>query len=246
MNHNKNSTPSIRPEVTRRHFLTVTGTIILLAGTGCATGTGQGRGPSLAETLANAKYPPADGYILVDSKKCQGCASCMLSCSLIHEGIESLSLSRIQVIQNIFEAFPHDLTVEQCRQCVDPICVEKCPEQALGVNPKFGNVRMVDRSKCIGCGTCIEACPFTPSRPVLTEDKDFDGELIARKCDLCANTPYHWDKAGGGPKGKQACVEVCPVKAIQFTKEIPVQIGDEGYKVNLRDANWARLGYPRS
>lgn len=246
MNKKQLQTRTQRPEVTRRHFLSVTGTVILLMGTGCVSGAGKTKGPSLQEMLANAKYPPSDGYILVDTKKCQGCASCMLSCSLVHEGVESLSLSRIQVIQNTFAPYPNDLTIEQCRQCVDPRCVAECPEEALGVSAEFGHVRMVDRSKCIGCGTCIEACPFTPSRPVLFEDKDFDGDIIARKCDLCANSPYHWDKGGGGPNGKQACVAVCPVKAIQFTKEIPVQNGDEGYQVNLRDENWARLGYSRS
>jgi len=233
--------------VSRRRFLNVTGTVILVAGTGCmVAGKPQPTGPTLQQTLTNAKYPPSDGYILVDTKKCQGCTSCMLSCSLVHEGVESQSLSRIQIIQNSFETFPDDVTVEQCRQCVDPKCVEQCPEQALNVNPKFGNVRMVNRSKCIGCGTCIEACPFTPSRPVMTEDKDYDGELIARKCDLCANTPYHWDETGGGPDGKQACVEICPIGAIKFTKQIPIQEGDKGYKVNLRGRTWRSLGYPRS
>ncbi len=42
----------------------------------------------------------------------------------------------------------------------------------------------------------------------------------------------------------QACVEVCPVGAIKFTNKIPLQEGDAGYKVNLRDSAWARLGYP--
>ncbi|MCP4750751.1 MAG: 4Fe-4S dicluster domain-containing protein [Proteobacteria bacterium] len=246
MNQKRTKPPRRRLEVTRRHFLTVTGTVILMAGTGCAAGTGRSSGPSLQEMLARAKYPPADGYILVDNHKCQGCASCMLACSLVHEGIESLSLARIQIVQNTFAAYPHDLSIEQCRQCVDPGCVEQCPEQALGVSAEFGNVRLVDRSKCIGCGTCIEACPFTPSRPMLAEDRDLDGELIARKCDLCANTPYHWDEAGGGPNGKQACVSVCPVKAVRFTKEIPLQNGDGGYKINLRNSNWASLGYPTS
>jgi len=168
----------------------------------------------------------------------------MLACSLVHEGIESLSLSRIQVVQNPFGAFPGDLTIEQCRQCVDPICVEQCPENALTVNADFGNVRMVDASKCVGCGTCVEACPYTPSRPIVAADDRYESELKARKCDLCANTPYHWDQKGGGPDGKQACVAVCPVGAIQFTRTIPVQKGDLGYKVNLRGPAWERLGYP--
>jgi len=127
---------------------------------------------------------------------------------------------------------------------VDPLCVEKCPTGALSANEKFGNVRMVDQEKCIGCGTCVTACPYTPSRPVLAADKNYKGETKSRKCDLCANAPYHWDEAGGGPDGKQACVAVCPVGAIKFTREIPKQTGDKGYKVNLRDANWKRLGYP--
>jgi len=103
---------------------------------------------------------------------------------------------------------------------------------------------MMDKEKCIGCGTCYDVCPYTPSRAVLASDEDYDGDLKSRKCDLCANTPYHWDEAGGGPDGKQACVAVCPVGAIKFTKKIPKQKGDGGYKVNLRGRNWGILGYP--
>ena len=103
---------------------------------------------------------------------------------------------------------------------------------------------MVDKTKCIGCGDCVEACPYTPSRSIVASDGNFNDDEKGRKCDLCAITPYHWDRAGGGPDGKQACVEVCPVEAIKFTKMIPVQEGDKGYKVNLRGPNWRRLGYP--
>jgi protein NrfC len=170
----------------------------------------------------------------------------MLACTLVHEGVENPSLSRIQIIQNPFESFPNDVTIEQCRQCVDPACVSVCPTDALRANVGYGNVRMIDRTKCIGCGECIEACPYTPSRPVVVSDEKFDDGLKVQKCDLCADTPYHWDDAGGGPDGMQACVEVCPVDAIKFTTKIPVQEGDEGYKVNLRDTNWRRLGYPQS
>lgn len=222
--------------LTRRHFLKAAGTVIMVAGAGSPF--------VFASTASN--FTRSDGYILVDIKKCQGCVTCMLACSLVHEGIESLSLSRIQVIQNPFGAFPDDLTIEQCRQCVDPACVKECPEDALMINADFGNVRMVDASKCVGCGSCIEACPFIPSRPILVPDERYKGALKARKCDLCANTPFHWDKNGGGPDGLQACVAVCPVGAIAFTRNVPVQQGEKGYKVNLRGDAWETLGYSKS
>lgn len=168
----------------------------------------------------------------------------MLACSLIHEGVESLSLSRIQIMQNSFEPFPDDLTIEQCRQCVEPACVKVCPVGALAADARYGNVRMVDREKCIGCGACYEACPYTPSRAFLAAREVSDEEAKSRKCDLCANAPYHWDAAGGGPGGQQACVAVCPVGAIAFTEEMPRQEGDKGYKADLRKRNWGRLGYP--
>ena len=257
--------------ITRRDFIKVTGAIIIVAGiSGCKPfKADESPTPASTSTPANTPTPtstatpsntpeteqilvptdeilPADGYLLVDIAKCQGCASCMLACSLIHEGVESLSLSRIQIVQNSFGSFPDDLTIEQCRQCVDPACVKECPTGALKADARYGNVRTVNKEECIGCGLCYDACPFTPSRAFLAADKAYDDEAKSRKCDLCANAPYHWDEAGGGPDGKQACVAICPVGAIVFTREIPEQDGDGGYKVNLRDENWASLGFPTS
>ena len=233
----------IRP-VSRRDFLKYSGTIVLVLGSGCyAPMSGKSKSTEVP-IISSTGIPASDGYLLVDIRKCQGCVSCMLACSLVHEGVQSQSLSRIQIMQNSFEAYPHDVAVEQCRQCVEPACVEACPVDALEANPEFGNVRMVDRDNCIGCGACVKACPYPPSRSLLASDEQFGGENKARKCDLCANTPFHWDKAGGGPDGKQACVEICPVGAIKFTREIPVQEGDEGYKIDLRGKSWRRLGYP--
>ncbi len=193
---------------------------------------------------AVAAIPVSGGYLLVDAKKCQGCVSCMLACSLVNEGKESLSLARIQVIQNSMSKWPDDITIEPCRQCVDPKCAAACPTGALKADPKHGNVRRIDRKKCIGCMMCIDQCPYTPSRPVLVPDEKKEAGVRVEKCDLCAGAPYHWDEAGGGPGGKQACVEVCPVGAIRFTKKIPEQKGDAGYKVNLRGFAWRILGYP--
>ena len=229
-----------KDKISRRKFLKCTGTIVFALGSGYYVLSG------CQSKVGKTKVAVSDGYLLVDVRKCQGCISCMLACSLIHEGLQNPSLSRIQILQNPFEKFPDDLTIEQCRQCVDPACVDACPEDALTANAAFGNVRMVDKEKCTGCGSCVDACPYTPKRLIVIEDEKYNQDLKSQKCDLCANTPYHWDVKGGGPDGKQACVEVCPVGAITLTSQIPVQEGDNGYKVNLRDKNWIKLSYPDS
>jgi protein NrfC len=97
--------------------------------------------------------------------------------------------------------------------------------------------------KCTGCGACVEACPYHPKRLMVQPETASVYGAVSRKCDLCAQAPFHWHESGGGPEGKQACVEVCPVSAISFTRDIPVQKGDAGYQVNLRDEAWLSLGY---
>jgi protein NrfC len=244
----KNDSGTTRKDtiMTRRYFLRIAGSVAIGVSAGGYAGVKQALPEIVKLADGRSGIPVSGGYLLVGVKKCQGCVSCMLACSLVNEGVENLSLSRIQVIQNSFEKWPHDLTIGQCRQCVDPACVTACPEEALAIDTRFGNVRrVVDVEKCIGCGSCIEECPYTPNRAFMVPDEKYDDELKARKCDLCADAPYHWDPLGGGPQGKQACVEVCPVGAIQFTTKVPEQEGDSGYKVNLRDWAWVTLGYTR-
>ncbi len=171
--------------------------------------------------------PLSEGYLLVDSTKCSGCRNCMLACSLVHEGKTSLSLSRIQVIQDVLERFPDDIMVRQCRQCVHPKCVEACPTGAIYADTDSGNVRTVNETQCNGCRECIDACPYIPQMMIWHQ-----GKSVVVKCDLCTDTPY-WSERGG-PGGKQACVEVCPMVAIAFTREVPSQTGSTGYEVDLR------------
>lgn len=183
-------------------------------------------------TEADKGVPVSKGYLLVDAKKCTGCCSCMLACSLVHEGKSALSLSRIQILDDAFGSFPTDVKMAVCQQCDNAECYLACPlrDEALCIDKKTA-VRYIDEDQCTGCGLCIEACPFSPSRVSLVTDRN-----IAIKCDLCRSTSY-WDS-----QGKQACVEVCPVNAIMFTTAKPVGYG--GYKVNLRGEGWAKLGLP--
>ena len=213
----------------RRQFITGVGG----AGAGLVLGGLLVKGFLLPDEVF--AVPASDGYLLVDTKKCSGCTTCMMACSLAHTGEVNLSLARIQVVQNSFGAFPNDIEIAQCRQCPYPACVDACPTGANHVDADNGNVRTIDASKCIGCERCVEACPFTPSRALWNfEDKH------AQKCDLCADTPF-WDEKGG-PDGKRACETLCPMRAISFTREIPRQ-NEDGYDVDLRGPSWDAFGF---
>ena len=84
------------------------------------------------------------GQLLIDKKKCQGCMTCMLACSLVHEGKENLSLSRIQVIQSSFEKYPNDINTEYGESC--DLCLD---------TPYWNEQGGVD-----GKQACVEACPL--------------------------------------------------------------------------------------
>jgi len=218
-----------KKKFSRRDFL-ATGGVAVAAPAIIATATS-----SAAAQNAGASIPRSQGYIVFDSRKCIGCTTCMLSCSLTHYGEQNLSLARIQIIQDSFGKFPNDLSINPCRQCVEPVCVRSCPVGAAKVDTANGNVRVIDESKCVGCKTCLKMCPQQPRRTVWNSKAN-----KSSKCDLCINTP-HW-KEKGGPGGKQACVEVCPVRALKFVAEAPDQEETNGYQVNLRNDNWWRLG----
>ena len=86
-------------------------------------------------------------HLRIDKKKCQGCMTCMLVCSLVHDGKEDLSTSRIRIIQSSFEKYPNDIetqVLESCDLCLDTpfwkeqgglngkqACVETCPLGAV-------------------------------------------------------------------------------------------------------------------
>lgn len=220
-----------RKLVLRRDFLAGSGAAIAA---GALSICGRELPATAAEQSAPAAsrtYAASGGYLVYDSRLCLGCQSCMFICSLTHEGEANPTHSRIQIIRDApsFTRYPYDITMSVCRQCVTPLCVQNCPTGACHVESANGNVRMIDEGKCIGCKRCIESCPQRPHRTVWNPVKK-----KSTKCDLCANAPYWIQK--GGPAGNQACVEICPAKAIKLVNEAPSQSDIAGYDVNLAPA----------
>jgi protein NrfC len=171
-------------------------------------------------------FEKSTGYLVYDSRRCAGCLSCMLACSLVHDGETSTSLSRIQVSRSVLTRYPYDIQIAVCRQCPDPLCVRSCPTGACHVSAENGKVRMITAEKCIGCQACVKACPHHPHRPIWNPETK-----KTTKCDLCVNTPHFGKK--GGPSGNQACVRTCPMGALKLVAEMPSQTDISGYDVNL-------------
>ena len=123
-------------------------------------------------------------WISRDFLKCTGCRRCEIACTLHHENRIWPEASRIRV----FMLVPGVEIPHLCVQCTDYPCVESCPFNALSVDERTSAV-LVDREKCTGCGSCIEACPGR-----IPHIHPRDGYALI--CDLC----------GGEPKCVEACV----------------------------------------
>ena len=63
-----------------------------------------------------AMAPKAAAYLVYDQLKCDGCNTCVLACSAVHEGVQSLSLGRLQIAKNPHGQFPEDVKVQVCRE----------------------------------------------------------------------------------------------------------------------------------
>lgn len=141
--------------------------------------------------------PLSKGVLVCDESLCAGCMNCMFACTLNKEGAASLNLARIQM--NVHTQAAFHIAAQPCLQCVDPQCLRFCPVGAITVDEKTG-ARVIQDQLCIGCRTCIDACPYDIPRI------RFDSvRKKATKCDLC----------GGDP----ACVKMCPSGALKYVTD---------------------------
>ena len=135
---------------------------------------------------------------LIDQSKCIGCHACSTACK--SENQVPLGVYRTWVKYVETGAYPdvrRRFQVTRCNHCVNPPCVRICPVSAM--YQREDGIVEFDPSLCIGCKSCMQACPY--------DSIYLDPETnTAAKCHFCA----HRLDVGLEP----ACVVVCPEHAI--------------------------------
>jgi Fe-S-cluster-containing dehydrogenase component/formate-dependent nitrite reductase membrane component NrfD len=134
----------------------------------------------------------------IDQRTCIGCHACTVACKTEH-GIP-LGQFRTWVKYVDSGTFPdthRDFAVLRCNHCTDAPCVTICPTGALFKRPD--GIVDFDRDVCIGCKSCMQACPYD----AIYIDKDTS---TAAKCNFCAHRIDN--------NLEPACVTVCPTHSI--------------------------------
>jgi Fe-S-cluster-containing dehydrogenase component len=155
---------------------------------------------------------------LIDISKCIGCGACVRACrmeNLVPLGYfwtwveRYLIISTDQVMvdspnggmdgfkplvtEGVEKAF---FVPKLCNHCSLAPCVQLCP---VGASYRTNDgVVLIDDKRCIGCGYCVQACPYGARfiHPV---------KHIASKCTFC----YHRITKGE----TTACSQACPTQA---------------------------------
>ena len=148
---------------------------------------------------------------LIDTSRCMGCRGCQVACKQWNE-LPAVSTEQKGTYENPPEMSAHNwIRVEfrertdewlfrahTCMHCTEASCEKVCPTNAISHQ---GEAVIIDQERCIGCGYCVQACPFH----VAHKDEE---EGTSRKCRFCI------ERITNGLE--PACTKTCPTGAIQF------------------------------
>ncbi len=167
--------------------------------------------------------------ILFDTTKCIACRACQVACKQWWE-LPAVPTTNRGTYEN-----PPDLSAEtwnkirfseigqngtlrwlfarqSCMHCTTAACVWVCPTYARMYHA-LGYVT-IDQERCIGCGRCVEYCPFEVPRlgshnisPRIKVEAGTP-RIVAYKCKFCE------DRVEDGLS--PSCVKTCPTGALQF------------------------------
>jgi tetrathionate reductase subunit B len=98
---------------------------------------------------------------VIDVARCIDCRACLVACSV--ENNVPMDHTRIwvhdQQVQGQWPVLDRVFVPYNCMHCDHPPCIEVCVSGAT-YKDKVSGLVLVDQEACIGCGYCVEACPY--------------------------------------------------------------------------------------
>ena len=157
-------------------------------------------------------------FVAATASKCIGCRTCEVACVVAHDGaIGVAGLSKAVFKPRLTMISTGTIsTVVTCHHCEDAPCLNACPSGAIVYRQ---NSVQIDQDRCVGCKTCVIACPFGAMSVIsVPATRQFAGVTLAagvkaqaHKCDLCS-----------GREAGPACGSVCPTKALHVVDEADI------------------------
>lgn len=144
------------------------------------------------------------GRVYVEIERCVACKRCVLACAVEHSASKDMLTAmteepppraRVKLVPVDGVSVP-----TECRHCDAAACVSACPTGAVYKESAHGPV-MLKNALCVGCGSCVVACPYGVIR------QRFDTQEVY-KCDLCAERLAE-DLV-------PACADACPTGCLTF------------------------------
>jgi Fe-S-cluster-containing dehydrogenase component len=123
----------------------------MLANAGAAAAAGKS---SVARRRAKRLVP--QWMMIFDLRSCDGCKVCTLACQQAHSLPAEAEWIKVYEMPGA-DGQPYYLP-KPCMMCEDPPCLAVCPVGATFRTDE--GVVLVDQDVCIGCRTCMAACPY--------------------------------------------------------------------------------------
>ena len=185
--------------------------------------------------------------MLIDESKCMGCRACQVACKQWNDlpgektentgsyenppELSATTWTKIKFNEKVDGDQVKWLFLTQgCMHCTEASCESVCPTGAV---KHHGEFVVVDQEWCIGCGYCVQACPFGAIHSIFEPAGGGEQKATAQKCTFCIDRTTN--------DLPPACVKTCPADALSY--------GDRDAMIDKGKARIAALqdnGHPKA